>query len=205
MTSLLRQLRLSVCRRLLGKGKPRPAEYWDTSFSGGRWACLDTAAESPRFRALAALISRYRKSAVILDVGCGTGTLWRHLPPELRLAYVGTDISAQALAQARLGCGPGTVFLHEPADAHSSGAAAAYAPYGVVVLSEVLYYLDDPFHTIRSYRDLLLPDGVLIISLWNPRRHTVLRWRLRHQLHVLTSHLVGSLPGSPPWEITIAR
>lgn len=205
MTSPLRQLRLSLRRRLLGKGKPRPAEYWDASFPGGRWAYLDSNAESPRFHALAALISRHHhRSDIILDVGCGAGTLSRHLSPELRLAYVGTDISYQALAQARRDCAPSTVFFHEPADAHASGAAAAYAPYGVVVFSEVLYYLDDPFRTIRSYRDFLRPDGVFIISLWNPRRHAVLRWRLRHQLHVLASQLVGS-PGKAGWELTVAR
>jgi SAM-dependent methyltransferase len=205
MRSLLRQLRLSLRRRLLGKGKPHPAEYWDASFPSGRWAYLDSAAESPRFRAVATLISRHHhRSAIILDVGCGTGTLFRYLSPELRPAYVGTDISGQALAQARRGCGPSTVFLREPADAHASGTAAAYAPYGVVVLSEVLYYLDDPFRTIRFYRDLLLPDGVFIISLWNPCRHAVLRWRLRRQLHVLTSQLVAS-PGKADWELTVAR
>lgn len=203
--SHLHQLTSLLRRQLLGRGKPQGAHYWDGSFSAGQWAHLDGLPESARFAALTRLISHHHQNdSAILDVGCGAGTLYRYLSRERQPLYIGSDISAEALTQARRTCSPSTLLLHEPADRFTMSAAADGGPYGVIVLSEVLHYIDDPFATLRHFRRLLIPHGVLIISIWNPWRHAVLRWRLHRQLRVLASEVI-SCPSGSAWELTVAR
>lgn len=196
---------LSLRRRLFGRGKPRPKHYWDSSFADGRWDYLDSEEEAPRFDALAALVEKHASpGGRILDLGCGTATLWRRLAPDTRPSYVGMDISSEALSRARDLTGGGAILVRGPAAAEIPPAVAALGPFAVVVMSEVLYYLDDPIEVLASYETILADDGRFIISLWNPRRHRALRARLHRHLEVRETVVVDRAGGAP-WELWVAR
>lgn len=102
--------------------------------------------------------------ARIADLGCGTGTL-SLLLVEAGYAVDGLDFSAAMIEQARLKAGDRCEFV--------VGDAAApdldHAAYDVVLCRHVLWALPDPVEALRRWRELLRPDGrlVLIEGSWS--------------------------------------
>jgi SAM-dependent methyltransferase len=198
------ELRLSLARRLLGHGKPKPAGYWDRSFAAGDWDHLGSRSESLRFVVLSSLLEHHCPSeGRILDVGCGQATLAGHLGPAAS-RYVGVDVSAEAVAKARCRAPEGTPLFVACGDAPVCGGVADLGPYGAIVFSEVLYYLREPLETLARHQALLRPDGLIFISLWNPSRHRALRARLARRMEIVASVVVGT--GTPrPWLLLVCR
>lgn len=103
-----------------------------------------------------------------LDVGCGTGVLLQHLlerVPELHAC--GIDASDDMLAQARLTlrAWPDVELLYGRVgiDAPSE---LPYAPgtFDVITCTNVLHYLPQPETTLAAVRQLLAPEGQVIIE-----------------------------------------
>ena len=99
----------------------------------------------------------------VLDVGCGTGALLRHLKG---VAYVGVDANERYLARARARFGKGATFrLVDVARPDWSAAAGlGDALFDVVVLTGLLHHLGDASAT-RLFHDvapLLAPEGRVV-------------------------------------------
>src|ERR1700733_10762942 len=75
------------------------AASWDLQYRLGLWDYLDTG--QPYSLELLQLIEEYAPQASILDLGCGTSV---NMPftPGTYLNYHGVDISAKAIARARM-------------------------------------------------------------------------------------------------------
>ena len=105
----------------------------------------------------------------ILDMGCGGG----HASTELaRLGFevVGLDIAGSMVAQARanaeiLGLSEACSFVvgDLETDAPSLGKFDGLLGLGFIE------YFDDPCAVLRICRELLQPQGVAVIQVWNPR------------------------------------
>ncbi len=94
----------------------------------------------------------------VLDVGCGNGLLLRLLR---RGKIVGLDFSRQALAIAWKQNGvPG-------ACADLASAPFAAASCSVVTMFHVLEHLPDPARTLAAARELLRPQGRLVVQVPN--------------------------------------
>lgn len=114
-----------------------------------------------------------------LDVGCGTGILLRRLlegVPGLRAS--GLDASAEMLAQARLTLRPWSdVELWQVKVGRDTIADLPYAPgtFDLITCTNVLHYLPQPEVTIAALRQLLAPDGQVILEDY-ARRNLPFPW-----------------------------
>ena len=112
------------------------------------------------------LIGRYKKSGKILDAGCGTGLILRHLPK----GSIGVDINPRNIKKAK---------------EHAPGAKVIKADieklpfrdntYSTIVCTEVIEHQPNPLPAIKELKRVLAPGGVLIGS--TPSKSLV--WILR--------------------------
>lgn len=135
---------------------------WDRQYRDGRWRHLSGTAEAARYERLAGRILA-AGARHVLDLGCGEALLLHCLNSRgFTGRYLGVDWSYTALAACpRM---PGHAFLCANAAAIPFAAAA----FDVVVLSEVLYYLSDPWPALRRALELVTPHGQLLVSLYRP-------------------------------------
>jgi len=119
-----------------------------------------------RFEVWTKLLSRHiAPGANVMDVGCGTG-VFSHYLGERGHAVLGVDGSPQMLALARERITAKTAGRVEfvegrvPFDDHPG-------PFGAIICSSVLEYVDELDATLEGFRERLLPGGILILSFPN--------------------------------------
>ncbi len=133
---------------------------WDQEYAAGEWAMLEKLAEAPRYAVIAGYCRSVGTAKSLLDVGCGAGQLAGWVCQDQPLRYAGVDLSAVAIEQARSRVPAGSRL--EVAD------AATFDPgetFDIIVLNEMLYYMDRPEQLLRRYADFLAPNGAFIISM----------------------------------------
>jgi SAM-dependent methyltransferase len=160
-------------------------EEWDRQFRSGRWDYLADDPEQARYAALCKRILT-KEATSVLDVGCGTAVLRDRLGAGFTGRYVGVDWSHAALAGRSRG--PGETLIC--ADASRLPLRGAF---DAVVLSEVLYYLDEPLAAVRRMFALVAAGGQLLISLYQPPADRHPGW---HALIADLDRDVRSLPGT---------
>ena len=135
---------------------------------------FNPSAEGPFPELRAVLDEHARAGDAWLDVGCGDGTrsgLWLH---NRGCRYVGADISATAVEQARAH-GLEALVVQDAAELPFEDDAFA----GVLAV-EVLEHVFEPQRAVREVYRILKPGGVLFVSLPN-----VAYWRRRMELLLL--------------------
>lgn len=144
------------------------APGWERNYQAG--GAMTTRFE--RFtRALEQAIGR---DGCVLDFGCGTGALARVLV-QRGWQVSGTDASDAMLAQARQ-LSPDLKLVPLPL-----GGPLPFEDcrFDAVVASSVFEYLADPQATVRELARLLVPGGVLLCTVPDPRDPGRRRERLR--------------------------
>lgn len=121
-----------------------------------------------------------RRVDSVLDLGTGTGRMLEMLAPGTTRA-VGLDVSPAMLAVARVNldaAGLRHVQLRQ-------GDAYALPPdlqrFDLVVLHQVLHFLDDPARAVREAARALKPGGRLVIVDFAPHQEETLRERHAHR------------------------
>jgi SAM-dependent methyltransferase len=144
----------------------RDAAYFASLYAADPdpWRFTTSAYEAAKYAATVAAIAdrRYRS---MLEVGCSIGVLSRKVAP-LCDAFLGIDITAAPLAEARARC----------ADLpHMRFAPPLTVPgewpegrFDLILLSEVLYFLSetDIWATAAHVRRSLLPGGRVLLVNW---------------------------------------
>lgn len=128
-------------------------------------------AELPQYRyqqrkydSLLSMLPRRRYRSV-LDVGCGLGTFTRKLAPFAE-HVLGTDISAEAIVQARRLSAEHPNVTHSQQDLLDSSQQEA--SFDLIVLADMLYYVD-PLTDVRlksiasNLSTMLAPGGLLLL------------------------------------------
>jgi 2-polyprenyl-3-methyl-5-hydroxy-6-metoxy-1,4-benzoquinol methylase len=153
------------------RAAPVSATAWDREYKDGSWDYLGTMDN------LGGLVSvlgycQFLNPASILDVGCGAGLLAAKLKVLPYEAYLGIDLSAEAVAQARAVADARTAFA-------VSGAEEFHIDrrFDVIVFSQILNYIDNPGALLARYAKYLAPNGRLIVSMYASGR-TRAAWNL---------------------------
>ncbi len=150
----LRALRMAV--RLYSTGSmPRSTgddakAYYDSQYSGSRYAAYAEPAMHPFYTELNGLLKRYgRRNGKWLDVGCGRGLL-----QDVVADYTGVDVAATISA-----------FMHKP----FHGAPAEALPFEDGVFDglwsyAVLEHVESPEQALSEMRRVLRTGGILFLS-----------------------------------------
>jgi SAM-dependent methyltransferase len=135
---------------------------WNSEFSRGRWACLDSTPGD----CIYSVLEKYAGNGSILDLGCGSGSTGNELAPTYA-HYTGVDISDVALETARKRSadnrrGEKNRYVHSD--------IVDYVPaqsFDVILFRDSIYYVERG--RIKSmldrYARYLNPDGVFIVRL----------------------------------------
>ena len=141
-----------------------PAQDWEAQYRAGAWKYLDSEAEAGHYLAICELYQRYLPRGSILDIGCGSGTLYRYLAERTGLPpsrYTGIDLAQEAVRQAA-GRFPDARFAQCD---YSVDAPELRAD--CVIFNEILYYFDEPLAILnKSLRQNLASGGLLIVSMY---------------------------------------
>jgi malonyl-CoA O-methyltransferase len=133
-----------------------------------------------------------RDSPNVLELGCGTGLLSRHLLaryPEGR--FVLSDAAPAMIAECRrnLAAGDQSRISFEVMDA---GEAGGHAELDLIVSSMTLHWLANPVASLERLRRLLAPDGVLLYATLGP--DSFAEWRAVLAREGLPSGLAEIVP-----------
>jgi 2-polyprenyl-6-hydroxyphenyl methylase/3-demethylubiquinone-9 3-methyltransferase len=141
------------------------AERWTEAYGSGQLEYYGTLDELARYSLLVGYVgfffppSSERPLPRVLDVGCGTGLLRNRLGSVVG-EYVGVDLSATAVESAQRRALPGTRFVVGDVASPDLGS------FDVVVLNEMLYYVEDLGPFFDRLGALLEPSGLLLVSMW---------------------------------------
>jgi 2-polyprenyl-3-methyl-5-hydroxy-6-metoxy-1,4-benzoquinol methylase len=163
-----------------GRGRPRPATDWDAQWQHGHWNHLVSEDELPRYAVIAGYIKAISPPPAVLDVGCGDGRLLAVLGGDSVCRYHGIDISGEAVVRGRARYGDHVTFEAADLTAWTSGSR-----FDVVVMNEVLYYIDDPLMTVERYQSLLERRGMMIISMFRHGNTRPIWRRLRRRFPLM--------------------
>ena len=103
-------------------------------------------------------VAGYARGRDVLEVACGTGQ-GAGLIAAVARSYVASDVSEAMLQRARQHYGGRVSFVRFDAEDMPLAAGSMY----VLVVCEALYYFADAPKFFRTVRNMLRPDGVLLI------------------------------------------
>jgi malonyl-CoA O-methyltransferase len=130
----------------------------------------------------------------VLELGCGTGLLSRHLVARYPKGnFVLTDAAPAMIAECRrnlTGIGAPRIS-YEVMDA---GEAGGHEGLDLIVSSMTLHWLPDPTASLERLRPLLAPEGVLLYATLGPDGFA--EWRTILAAEDLPSG-IGDLPALP--------
>ncbi len=111
------------------------------------------------------------RGARVLEVGCGTGSLWANvapLLPDLRLTL--TDLSEGMLeTAARTVASIATIELAEARPCDVQALPFPDAAFDIAVANHMLYHVPDPRRAAAELARVLRPDGVLLAATNGPQ------------------------------------
>lgn len=161
-----------------------PLSQWNDA--GGDWQHLRLERQAPRYREIARLIDQYGAGGTVLDLGCGEGVLLGYLNLDRVSQYTGIEPSATAIA---------SVVLKRPQDKAVRTTVDQYQPgaahWNVIVMSEILYYLQDPVGTIEKFAGALAENGILIISIFQKQESSYPKALVRKFFNLLQRRNTG--------------
>jgi 2-polyprenyl-3-methyl-5-hydroxy-6-metoxy-1,4-benzoquinol methylase len=141
-------------------------EQWTDAYGSGQLEYYGTLDELARYSLLVGYVGFFfpsgpeRTEPRVLDVGCGTGLLRTRLEGIGVGDYVGVDLSPPAVEVAERRRLPRSRFLV------GDVAALDLGRFDVVVLNEMLYYVEEVDGLLTRLGELLEPSGLLLVSMW---------------------------------------
>jgi ArsR family transcriptional regulator len=116
----------------------------------------------------------------MVDLGTGTGRILQLLGPRSTRA-VGIDSSHSMLSVARANLERSGASRYELRQGDVYSPPVDAASFDLVVIHQVLHYLDDPARAIAEASRLVAPGGRLLVVDFAPHRHEFLRDAQAHR------------------------
>lgn len=116
----------------------------------------------------------------ILDLGTGTGRMLERLAPKFGRA-VGVDANHAMLAVARANLAKAGLARVELRQGDIYALPFARGSFDLVVVHQVLHFLDDPARAVREAAGMLSPGGRLIVVDFAPHEMEFLRTEHAHR------------------------
>ena len=189
---------VSAYEKRLKRGDiPVAREVWESQYLAGRWDYMAQVDELARYSTIVGFVQYLKPAGSILDVGCGEGILFRQYRVYGYAKYVGIDISEAAINKISEEKNDKTFFI--------TADAEQYTPtehFDTIVFNEVLYYFNDPFHTLEKYINFLNRDGIFIISTYTDSKRAMSILNRIKSTHRLLSE-VKTIQGSRAWICSI--
>lgn len=129
--------------------------------------------------AVAAAVGGGRRRAV-LDLGTGTGRMLQKIAPQFERA-VGVDANHAMLAVARANLEKAGLSRVELRQGDIYALPFARGSFDLVIIHQVLHFLDDPARAVREAAAMLAPGGTLIIVDFAPHDMEFLRTEHAHR------------------------
>jgi 2-polyprenyl-6-hydroxyphenyl methylase/3-demethylubiquinone-9 3-methyltransferase len=167
----LRQLSATIAYPLIGyRPEKVAAETWDQQYRDGIWRRLR---RIENLAGLAMILGycEFLDPKSILDVGCGEGLLAHKLRSRAYKDYLGVDVSDEAILQAQHLANDRTRFTVAQAESFDPGRT-----FDVIIFNQCLYYMAEPAAILMRYQKFLVPQGRLIVSMYDTPR-TRAAWR----------------------------
>ena len=147
-----------------------PAAYFDDLYAKDTdpWRFATSDYEREKYATTLAALPRARYQSV-LEIGCSIGMLTRQLAAHAE-TLCAIDLAAQALDEARIRCAD---LPHVRFDLMSVPAHWPSGTFDLIVLSEVVYYLDraDLAALVERIRACLVPGGDVVLVHWLGETH----------------------------------
>jgi 2-polyprenyl-6-hydroxyphenyl methylase/3-demethylubiquinone-9 3-methyltransferase len=141
-------------------------EQWTDAYGSGQLEYYGTLDELARYSLLAGYVGFFfpprpdGAAPRVLDVGCGTGLLRARLEGTGIGEYVGVDLSPTAVEAAERRQLARSRFVVGDVGELELGR------FDLVVLNEMLYYVEDVEGFLGRLGGLLEPSGLLLVSMW---------------------------------------
>lgn len=141
----------------------------------------------------------FHPAPAILDVGCGHGRLVELLERHPHSSYLGIDIAAEAVRQARSRASPRAEFVIADFERYAPASR-----YDVIVFNESLYYAPEPVALLERYAQALTPDGVMVVSMCHNWWQAPIWNAIARRFAVLHSTEVGN-ESRQRWRVSVLR
>lgn len=170
--NMYHKLRAVGKKIVIGLGIVKPGvskDTWEKQYSSGAWDYLESEKEREHYVAIVDFLKDYIKQGEILDIGCGTGVLYKYLSGNNALndkVYHGIDISENAVLTARQNY-KGVHF--NALDYQTQNIEKAF---DCIIFNETLYYFENAGNTLKKcINENLQKDGKLIVSMVDYGHH----------------------------------
>lgn len=170
---------------------PRPpsGSFYDGAAATYDRLMADTAARRMRRRFLRSVVDLVRPTGPLLDFGCGTGVDARYYSScGYRVAAI--DTSEAMLAVLRRRCAgairAGRVLVSSGDLSDNLTPLQSFGPFQCVTANFAVFnHIDEPESVLASLSTLLVPGGMVVLSLLNPWYWRDMRqpWWWRSQWH----------------------
>jgi ubiquinone/menaquinone biosynthesis C-methylase UbiE len=128
----------------------------------------------------------------VLDLGTGTGQMLQLLGPKARRA-VGLDVSPAMLAVARANLDSAGLRHVQLRQGDLYALPADLARFELVILHQVLHFMDDPVRAVREAARALKPGGRIVIVDFAPHQEESLRSEHAHRRLGFAGHEIEAM------------
>jgi len=174
----------------------QPQWRWDKQFASGKWRHSEELGQNLSVVLRMVIEESMKRPIRVLDVGCGSAVLGQYLlQGNPNITYVGTDISREALRQAKERVPQGTFHCSNMAN-----DPQLQQRFDVIVFAEVLLYTDF-MRALELHRPYLKEEGLLIISLYQTLRTRYIWHKLKSMLKVRKHIYLRDVPRRISWRI----
>jgi len=178
------------------KGCPVAQHLWDAQYRSGQWDHPDCADQAALYLAICEMYQRYSGDGTVLDIGCGSGNLYRYLTEHAGMqtsCYTGIDIAEEAVRRAA------AQFPEAGFGKRDYGTESVGSRFDCVIFNESLQCFEDPVSILQKCMDRNMHACSLLIVAMSGDQNDVLWRALEQRFGMVDEQLAES--GGNLWKI----